>query len=113
MSRTRLITMISISLLLPLLLLVNMMSHNRYSNYLFTERDCELQIPAGFKIVYSEDKKMYAIQNPDRPWEYLFRNKGVDWLSISIAGPDLFYDTCSAKGFIKEYLDRRKVTEFK
>lgn len=84
--------------------------HSKYMNKLLCTPDCEYPVPAGYKLVYNETTKEYAVRVLQWNDSYLYRSRtyGITDMYSSIAHPCVFEDSCSAKGFIKEYINQTK-----
>lgn len=66
--------------------------------------DCEYKVPAGYKIVYSQTEKMYAVKVLNYEDNYLTELRHTTDCFSSIKEPTLFYDSCHAKTYLKEYI---------
>lgn len=86
----------------------------RYSNSIQYGKECDYPVSAPYKLVYSEAKKMWAVQLS--PGEYLLKGKyQITTTNGRISEPTMFVDTCVAKAFLKTYIadQQPKVTDFK
>lgn len=67
--------------------------------------DCNYEVPAGYKIVYSENKKKYAVKVLLTEDYYLHNGRGGITTTYSyISEPSLFEDSCGAKAYLKAYI---------
>lgn len=82
---------------------------NKYWNKFQYGSDCTYIVPEGYKIVYSESKKKYAVRLLDMGDHYLYNGRfGPDDMFSHIADPAYFDDSCEAKSFLKAYLKERE-----
>lgn len=75
-----------------------------YANMRYPKK-CDYVVPSGYKIVYSDSIKRYAIAVLSYKDYYLYiQTIGIEPMFSSIAGPTYFYDSCTAKGMLEKYI---------
>lgn len=80
-----------------------------YFNNMYYKKDCTYEVPEGYQIVYSTEIKKYAVKVLQREDYYLYNGSyGIRCGFSSIAGPALFYDSCTAKAYLKSYLEDQR-----
>ncbi len=104
-----LMTLRIIFLSLSLLMIIHIIDVELFNckiyNKIFYGSDCSFTIPDGYKVVYNNDTKKYAVRVLLYPDYYLYTNiEGVTTKYSAIAKPGIFTDSCEAKGYLKGYL---------
>jgi hypothetical protein len=86
---------------------------SRLYTYLFFKHEPNYQLPDGYKLVYSQSEKAYAIKVGD---EYLWEGRAeTETMCLSISNPTLCFDSGTAKGYAHAYIlsHQPKVSDFK
>lgn len=77
-----------------------------YTRHIFYDKDCSYAMPKGWSLV--TDGKVWSVKK-DGTNEYLWEHRGrVKTMYSDIAEGDTFIDSCTAKAFMKEFVNQKK-----